>query len=390
LWPAIFTIYFFLRLLESPDNRNSAWLSLFAIATLLADQQAAMFGACWLLVLAGHAIATRRSEVSNRAFLVRLGIAVAIAALPAYYLYYKPFVQTLGYTVPGAIEAYRLSFPVSLLWTPSLFWSVYGIVLPLGFLAALVLVRRVRPLSPWVIGSIIFIVLSFGPVVSGTRIPLLFSLVRRLPTMAQFRAPYRFQIPAAIGFAVSLGITLAWLAQRRRSRSGRALLVAGIVLVTSDLLAQRLVHGFAMQTMTHDPLYDRIAHDARDCLILEVPVGVRTGTDRIGPGETLSFHQPVHRKRLINGSTSRLPLATLEYYRSSPALMFLAGEPPPPGDLQADLQCKIRDLKVGYVVVHPDMLHSDHLQEVVALLERAPNLRRFDSGPGPIAFRVVP
>lgn len=84
------------------------------------------------------------------------------------------------------------------------------------------------------------------------------------------------------------------------------------------------------------------------------PVGVRTGTDRIGPGEALSFHQPIHRKRLINGSTSRLPLAALEYYRASPSIMFLAGEPPPPGDLAADLQRRLRELRVGYVIVHPE------------------------------------
>jgi len=226
--------------------------------------------------------------------------------------------------------------------------------------------------------------------VSGTRIPLPFMLLRKLPTMAQFRAPYRFQIPAAIGLCVALGVVVAHLMEGLGPGRGRRLFAGALALVIGDLIIQRAVSGFPMQTMTHEPLYETIHRDPRDILILEVPVGVRTGTDRIGPGEALGFHQPVHQKRLINGSTSRLPLAALEYYRSSPIIMFLAGETPPPGDLAADLQRRLKDLKVGYVIVHPAMLEPNRLKGIVDLLGAAPNLVHMEATPGLIAFRVSP
>jgi hypothetical protein len=392
LWPLIFTMYFFLRLLEAPDNRHLAFFSVFVVATLAADQQAAMFGVFWLLFLAVRAAVTRPEQLRNRQFLVRIGIAAIVAIPPAYFLYYNSFVRTVGYTVPGEIEAYGLSYPVSLLWSPSLIWEVYGVALPAALMMGigLALARRAPAVVFWVLVSMFFVVLSFGPVVSGTRIPLPFMLLRKLPTMAQFRAPYRFQIPAAIGLCVALGVVVAHLMEGLGQGRGRRLFAGALALVIGDLIIQRAVSGFPMQTMTHEPLYETIHRDPRDILILEVPVGVRTGTDRIGPGEALGFHQPIHQKRLINGSTSRLPLAALEYYRSSPIIMFLAGETPPPGDLAPDLQRRLKDLKVGYVIVHPAMLEPNRLKGIVDLLDAAPNLVRMEATPGLIAFRVSP
>jgi len=65
------------------------------------------------------------------------------------------------------------------------------------------------------------------------------------------------------------------------------------------MAAFRAASGFPLQTLGHHPVYATLAadHDAR--AILEVPVGLRTGTDLIGTGEILSFHQSIHRRRLI-------------------------------------------------------------------------------------------
>lgn len=387
LWPVILTMYLFLRLLDRPDNRTAISLGISSIAALLADQQAMMFGSFWLLILAIHAAATRRHDVLNRRFLVRLAAVMLVAAVPTYVMYVRPFLRTTGYTVPSPLEAYGYSYPVSLLWTPSMLWRAYGLVLPLALLASLALVRRAPGMAVWAFGAIVFIVLSFGPVATGTKVPLLFSLVRKLPAFAQFRAPYRFQIPAAIGLAAGAAVALSWLLPKLTARSGRLVLIGMAILAAGDLVAFRAAHGFEMQTMARDPVYDLIARDARALLVLEVPVGVRTGTDRIGPGEALSFHQSVHRKRLVNGSTSRLPLAALEYYRSSPAIMFLAGETPPPGDLAADLERRMTELKVGYVVVHPSMLNRERLAAVMELLQGARGLERQEVASSLIVYR---
>ncbi len=389
LWPAILTLYFFVRLLDDPNTRTTAGLAVSGVATLVGDQEAALFAALWLFVLVVHSVASKtiRPRLLNARLLLRAAVAGLLAAVPAYVLYIKPFLRTSGYTTPGALEAFKYSFPVWLLWSPPLIWQVYGLLLPLS-LASLVLLRRMPSLAPWIIGSLAFLILSFGPVIMGTQIPLPFSLMRRIPGLEQFRTPYRFQIPVAIGLTVAGAMVLSsWLA-RLRPRTSRLLLASLMVVAAADLLAHRLINGFRTQTMPAQDVYSVIARDTRDCVVLEVPVGVRTGTDRIGPGEALTFYQPVHRKRLINGSTSRMPLAVLEFYRSSPALMLLAGERPPDGDPSTDLRRLIAQVGIGYVVVHPGMVPGQRLQEILDLVSGMPGLQRLATAPDVIAFRV--
>jgi hypothetical protein len=146
--------------------------------------------------------------------------------------------------------------------------------------------------------------------------------------------------------------------------------------------------GAAALRRVYHRVYEEIARDARDCVVVEVPVGVRTGTDRIGRGEALTFYQTVRRKRLVNGFVARGPLAALDYYRASPALMFLAHEPAPPGDRAADLRQKIHDLDACYIVVHPEMMEAAWVGETVQLLTTLDGLTRIDTGDALVAFRV--
>jgi hypothetical protein len=114
---------------------------------------------------------------------------------------------------------------------------------------------------------------------------------------------------------------------------------------------------------------------------------VRTGIDRIGSGEELSFYQPVHQKRLINGFAARVPWVALDYYRRSPALMLLAGETPPPGDIEADFRHRLRELRVGYVVVHRDMIPREQLPKIVALIQSSGDLSPLEDSDSIIGYR---
>ncbi|MDP9000768.1 MAG: hypothetical protein M3O46_11730 [Myxococcota bacterium] len=386
LWPAICVLFFGLRLLDGPTPRLAAALTAAIVATLLADQQITLFGALWLVVFAVYAVRERRAALVDSRFLRCCIAVVLISAVPAYLLYYRPLTRDLGYTVPGAIEAYNYSMRLGDLLDPRITWQIYGLVLPAGLLAGLLLLRRQPRLWPWVLGALAFVVLTLGPVIHGTRIPLPFALIRKLPSLEHFRTPYRFQIPAVLGMATATGLVIARLTERVHARR-KAILGGCALVILADLVAHRLAYGFRLQTMPQEPLYARIAADPRDCLVLEVPLGVRTGTDRIGPGEELTFYQPVHRKRLVNGFAARVPLVALEYYRQSPALMFLAGATPPPGDLQADLRHRLSELRVGYVVVHPEMVASDRLPEILDLLRHTGELTPLNASQSLIAFQ---
>jgi hypothetical protein len=388
VWTAVFVLYSFLRLVDTPNARSGAQFALAVGAMLAADQQVAMFGLLWLALLAGYVgISRPRQLLSNP--VVRV---LALAAIPlapfAYWLYVQPFFSTSQYTVPHPSEALTYSYPMSLLWTPSMIWSVYGIVMPAGALAAFGVLRGSAATAlPWLFGALFFISLSFGPVADGTSIPMPFALLDRLPGMTQFRTPYRFQIPAVIGLAVTVAVTLSRLSKKQSARAAAALFGFVVVVAAVDVAAHRAAFGFRVQTIEHEPVYEIFGEDPDDGILLDIPIGVRTGTDVIGPGEGLTFHQPIHRKRLINGFVARGPLAALDFYRHSRAILFLAGESPPPGDILADFRGLLDRLNVRYVAVHPEMLHEQRFRDILQLLEEAGGFERINSGSRVIAFR---
>jgi hypothetical protein len=215
-----------------------------------------------------------------------------------------------------------------------------------------------------------------------------FAALAGLPGMSQFRTPYRFQIPAAVNLAIATAFVIAWWSKHHaRTASAAAVALAGLVF--ADLGIHRLRDGFPLQTRTHHPVYETLASTPGSGILLEVPLGVRTGTDVVGSGETLTFHQPVHRRRLINGFAARAPLAALRDYRESPALMLLADEPPPAGDVAQDFERRLRDLLVDYVVVHPQLLSAGRRGAIMDLLMSTRELEPFYADEGIIVLRRV-
>src|SRR5262249_40259900 len=109
-----------------------------------------------------------------------------------------------------------------------------------------------------------------------------------------------------------------------------------------------------------------------------------------GPGEEFNFYQPIHHKRMINGMLARAPLAALAFYRASPAFMFLAEEATPDrAVVVADFRRKLRELRVGYVVMHADRIDDRWRVLFVEALAGVPELEQFESGRAEtISYRV--
>jgi hypothetical protein len=353
---------------------------------LLTDQQIAFFGLCWLMILGVAAISDGQLTRRVIAFVTA---AAVLPLVPAFWLYGLPLTRIAGYTTPGASEALRYSLPVTMLWTPGLIWRVYGALLPTALIVAVTRLRCDRSLKLWLLASIGFVILTFGPATASGHVPLPFALFRVLPIFKQFRTPYRFQIPAAIGLAVLAAIVFARATDAAGAPVRRALLLGATALAVADVLLYRVAFPMLIQSMPREPVYDAIAMDSRDRVILEVPFGVRTGTDRIGEGEIFTYYQPRHGKRLLNGFAARGPLAALAHYRESPALMFLAHEVQPPGDVLADLHQQLRDLDVGYLVVHTDRMTPSWRRQVLALVAELDNLTPMATGRAEtVAFRI--
>jgi hypothetical protein len=394
LWPLALTQLFLMRFVEEPRWRNCLGLAASLIVLLAVDQQMPVFAGLFFFLYLAAVAMTRPRSVFNRRFLGYGLVVLLLAAYPIQVLYVRPFLQTPGYTTPHPSEALHYSVPLQYLAHPGHFWETYGLLLPMGLLAACVICAVARSRRRALFGivcAMVGISLTLGPVLPGTQIPMPFALLRRLPGLAMFRTPYRFQILAALGMALALAVALAhWLARasaRPRLAQG---IVGGLMLVVfADGVVHRTLSGFVTHPVHVEPIYERIAEMPGDFLLLEVPFGVRSGSDGIGQGDDLMLYQTVHHKRMINGYLSRIPLAAYDLYRRSPAFMFLANEKAPPGDVAADLDLRLRTLQVGFILVHPERLDRERFDAIVALLGRRTDLEPVTTGTTTLAFRVI-
>jgi hypothetical protein len=260
---------------------------------------------------------------------------------------------------------------------------VYGYDLLLGVVLGLVFSWRDAGAWWWLGGGLTCLLLALGPVLQPTSVPLPFALLSQAPGMAQFRTPSRLVIPAVLGLAVVLGFGAAAL-QRRWPR---------IAWLVPPLLALRLaaavVHDpFVTQTYPAYETYHRLAAEPARGTLVEVPLGVRSGLDRIGNGaEVLQVYQSVHGKPLINAMIARLPSQVFAAYRAEPAAMFLAGEAPSAS--VEEFSSLLSWVGAGYVLLHRDLVEHSRADALQAYFDAAPDLERAAVEGDLVLYRVV-
>jgi hypothetical protein len=182
-------------------------------------------------------------------------------------------------------------------------------------------------------------------------------------------------VPASLGLALAGGVMLAqWWDGPFVRILRRPLAVTVLTMVVLDAM---IVSPFAAQQLVARDVYQEIKASSGQGLVLEVPVGVRSGTDQFGQGETLQFYQMIHGRPIINAMIARVPRAVFDAYRASPALTLLTGEPVTVTDTEVDrdLEKQLAALGAAYVVVHFDMLTGESRTRIQAALERQSTLQ---------------
>jgi hypothetical protein len=387
IWPAALALLFLSELIDEPRWRHAICFSFALLALLTVDQQMPIFGGVLMVVYLLTVVGERPRAIFNRKLLGFAVVAAMVVAYPFRIFYLRPFFQTPGYTLPHPSEALTYSLPPWMLVHPLHLWRLFGLALVVGLFAAVRLVRIDGRARFGLLCAILGLILTMGPVMSGTNIPLPFAALRALPGFSQFRTPYRFQIPAALGMALALAPVLGRLFERIDGRKPLMLLGALGAVLIGDTVAHRLAYGFPTHRFSEEPIYRVIADTPGDFSVLEVPVGVRSGTAVFGRGDRLMFYQTIHGKRLINGYLARIPIVALDSYKQSPALMFLAAENTDPRPAAADFDNQLRFHKVGFVIVHPELLEPAHLQSVLTLLRAHRGLEPVATGTSTLAFR---
>ncbi len=391
LWIVTGSLLAIATLLAQPRLWKGIILGLVLTAARFTDFQILLFTALWLALYCGYWFWWRREF---RAVLLPLLVAVAIILVPFLLVYYPILTgaEAAGYPRPGYSSMMVYSFSLKHYFMPSLWWiAAGGYELVATAAAAIILFRGRGPYRFWLAGAAFFLVLALGPYLQPTRIPLPFAAFSLWSPLGQFRTPARLNIPATIGLAMVAAIVLSHLLTRVRTR--RLLILIILAAIGGRLLFAQARNPFVVQTYPDYATYRQIAAEPGEFTLLEVPFGIRSGLEQIGSGgEVVQYYQPLHGKRLINGSMARLPTQVFDFYRTHPALMFLSGEPLEVSDsvLDSDFSAVLQWSAARYVLVHRAMLDPPLAERIIGFLDRQPTLHRFNVEQDLVVYQVSP
>ncbi len=366
------------------ESRRWTWALVTGVAVWFAwltDFQQAMWA---LLLLGPYVIYTsfvRQQE--PRAVLAARLIGVALAAF---------IIPSLFAPLPQLLAANQLNYPPARLEDTAFFAFPFqnlltgsdngdfsiGQLLPLLTLAALPFLRRDGRRWLWLIVALGGLLFALGPYLdlNGTRLELPYALLHRV-LGDQYRTPMRFMTPAVLALTMLIALTLDDLSGRLKwdSVRRRAVAVALGFLLVFDY---RLAEPFPITIMPDFQAYREIAAAPGDFAVLEIPIGVRSGFAVVGRGEVLQYYAPIHQRPIPSGYLSRLPGEVTDTFYFDPLLgaLTLSQALPPQAELDARLGQLIQAWRIGYVILHTDLLEAGRVRSFQRFLDRQPALER--------------
>jgi len=371
------------------ESRRWTWAVALGLCLYLAwqtDFQLTMWAMCLWIPYAVHGMLIHRVEKKPGLRLEWLA-AIALIAL---------IVPALIVPLPQLLEAKRLNYPLAQLDHAAYFafWPKYlfapeengdfsiGVLLPLLTLAAVPLIRRDSRRWLWVGIAVMCFVLALGPFwkVGATRIPLPYTLVHVLLGY-QYRTPMRFTTPGVFALAMLVVLSLDQVVSRFRTGTGWCWLLVG-ALSLLFVWDYHLLQPFPITQMPDFKIYHTLAAEPGDFTLLEIPIAVRTGFAIVGRGEYLQYYQTIHHRPIPTGYLSRLPGEITDFYYFDPLVGAFSLSQALPPDVDARLGKLIRDWKIGYVILHRDMLEPERVVWFGDVLNRQPALQRVgEEGP---------
>lgn len=393
--PAVWVVSVSLLFLRLLLKRPSAWNGfLFGSSLLLAlftDLHVAVFACMWTLIYAAAHFSTGGIKLL-RPLIVPFIVAITMFTV-ASAVVLSPVISMMNqgiFPAPSLDDAAFYAFPISDFVSPAQIPFIYGFDFLFFAILALVLFRWRGAYRFWLAGSLIFLVLSLGPYLKPTQLPLPYALASLWPPLLNFRAAYRFAIPATLGLTLVTGYVLAYLLPRTPIK-GVAFLVC-MVFISLRLVYTIHVQPFETQIYPDYAFYHDIARDTEDYVILEIPFGIRSGFDQIGQGgERLQYYQAIHGKRILNGSLARLPSSLFDFYRTHPLLLFFSGDPSiDRSKLGEDFLDVLTWTKARYILVHGSLLTFEQAAEIESFMAGQERVTRIGVEDDLVIYRVTP
>ena len=340
-----------LRLLETRERKWALGGAVCLLLTAYCEYYYLIYLTLFTAFYLGWRLLQNQGEIFDRSFLMHFALMIGVAGVG-----FAPILWILfdtaqsGYIYGGWGASAKLGADLLAFVTPppgSLLYgnigakiygtfsggnAVEGTVFAgfavLGLAATCVLrLRGDLEVRPWLWLTLFFFLLSLGPLlhVGGDfvfgfgpvrfAVPLPYVVVRYLPLIKGVRVAARFDIMVALGLAVLAAYGLRyWLERARRPARWMAVIV---LLIGLEYL--RLPYPVAPVDIPD--AYAEIADDPGDKVVLEVPLGWRTGWGSTGRSlDRQQLYQIVHGKRLLGGFASRMPEDELQRMVALPGL----------------------------------------------------------------------
>jgi hypothetical protein len=219
----------------------------------------------------------------------------------------------------GSAYGAGLVTPPWLVAPPGPIWRVIYLGTAALALTPVALAVDGRRAAFWVAVAIGLAAMALGPVMhwhyvdvtaqSGARgVPGPYAIVLRLvPLVRFFRAPYRWIVAAHVALGVVAGVGVAGLRACLARPMLRSLVTAALLasVVIAAVLDSRGLRAPVIDARIPSP-YRVLAADAQPFAVLELPAGLRAG-GFAAFSSLYMFYQTAHRKYLLDGTVARLP-----------------------------------------------------------------------------------
>jgi len=212
----------------------------------------------------------------------------------------------------------------------------------------------------WIISGSFLAIISFGPFLKiygiDTGIHLPYFYLYDLPYFDLFRAIGRGAVYVTFCVAILAAFGINEIFKINSITKGKKLLVVAIIGIF--VIIESLTIPLPTYNMPESQIYDQIASDPREVVLLQAPLGkfLLPITDGLLMNDFM-YYQIVHEKPIYSGMQSRPPDDTLNYVRTYFLNQFI-GDQPSYDIVEQDLKkvgISLFDyFDVGYVIVYTD------------------------------------
>lgn len=311
----VFFIYFFIRMLKEKKAKFSALTAVFYFLTAISFWYYAIFSLFFVVLFMVYIAFEKklRKKIFNNIFLKNF-ILFALLSLFFVLLLSLPFIRTImnnqattpplshSYAFSASIFSYIVPFPVFLVGKilkidPSIS-ALSGNPLEftsfIGFLEAAILLFFITNYPKnnkkrfLIFFIFIFFILSLGPYLKPTMLPLPYKIFTYIPFLNFLRSINRLSVFVQLGVALIFAFSLKEISKKMPLKKINIILIFCLIII----IFERIIMPFPLKKLSVPDFYKTIANQDDNFTILDLPGGCHA---------KYNFLQIIHNKNIVTG-----------------------------------------------------------------------------------------